>query len=143
MSFNIEGSNGGNMNMAAGGLSTGTNAGTVQHTGALTYVVDGKFFSKAATNNITFGAGLTSLPIGMKAAFAIGITATGTYRVSQGALVPSDQLAPPPADVDNAAVFGLFVVSATTAAYVPGTTVLGTGNTVVYTQASRIPGSAL
>lgn len=143
MSFNQEGSNGGNLNLAAGGLSTGTNAGTVQHTGALTYVVDGKFFSKAATNNITFGAGLTSLPIGMKAAFAIGINAAGAYVVTQGATVTSDQLAPPPAEINNAAVFGVFVVSATTAAYVPGTTVLGTGNTVVYTQTLRTPGSAL
>lgn len=138
MAFNREGSNGGNLNLTSAGLSTGTTTSTVQHTAALTYLIDARFFTKAATNNIPVTG--RSLAIGERCAFLVGINAAGNYTFLQGATVPSDQTAPIPAAPESVAVIGGFVVTATTAAYVPGTTALGTGNTVAYYQLASAPG---
>jgi len=45
---------GGNIALASGAVAAGTTAGTIKTTATITYVIDGQFYSKSATDNIAF-----------------------------------------------------------------------------------------
>lgn len=53
MSDNLSLSQGFTAALSSGALASGTNSGTVQNTATITYVIDGRFYSKAATNNMS------------------------------------------------------------------------------------------
>lgn len=153
MSFNSEGQTAGSMNLNSGAIGTGTTTSTVKTTAAVSYIINGLFYSKAATDNIAlpapsvagaYTAGpFQSIPAGMKALFALCLNAAGTFSFVQSALVDGNDPAPVVAVDSDKVVVGVFTVRATTAQFVPGTTALGTGNTVTYYNTARMPGSSL
>lgn len=51
---NLQLSQGGNLVFGSAGLTSGTNAGTLQIGNTIAYTIDGLFYSKAAANNIAF-----------------------------------------------------------------------------------------
>lgn len=153
MSINAQGLNSGAMAMSSGALATGTPTSTVATGAAVSYIIGGLFYSRAAAASIplpapsaagayTAGA-IQSIPIGMKAAFALTVNAAGQFAFFQGPLVDSGDLAPMPAIPSDRAPVGVFTVRATTAAFVPGTTALGTGNAVTYYNVATMPASSL
>ena len=149
MSLNLQGAYSANMALSSGGLATGTTTSTIQTTATISYVLNSVFYSKAATNNValpapsgagTYTAGaIQAIPVGNKASFAVMLNAAGTFSFAQGPIVSNDQKAPLPALNEDVAVVGIFVVNATTATYTPGTTALGTGNTVTYFNVANMP----
>lgn len=153
MSFNAEGQNAGNMTLNSGAIGTGTPASTVQTTAAVNYIINGIFRTKAATNNIVLPApspagqytagAIQSIPVGQKALFALTLNAAGDFGFVQSALVDGNDPAPVVGLNGDVTVVGVFTVRATTAPFVPGTTLLGTGNTVTYYNTARMPGSSL
>lgn len=52
MSDNLSLAQGATLCLAAAGLAEGTNANTIQIANTISYVIDGRFYSKAATDNI-------------------------------------------------------------------------------------------
>lgn len=52
MSDNLSLAQGGSFAMSSGAWAEGTNANTVKSTATVTYTIDGRFYSKAATDNI-------------------------------------------------------------------------------------------
>ena len=54
---NLKLSQGGSFALTAGGLAEGTNANTYKTVNTITYVIDGVFKSKGATDNVAFTAG--------------------------------------------------------------------------------------
>lgn len=153
MSINAIGQNSGNMSLNSAAVAAGTAAGSIKTTATLNYVINGIFRSKAATDSIAlpapsvasqYTAGrFQSIPIGMKSMFALFINEAGTFSFGQGALVESGDPAPPPPIDVGVAVVAVFTVRPTSAAFVPGTTVLGTGNTTTFYNTMTMPGSSL
>lgn len=153
MSYNAEDLNGGNITINSGAVAAGTNAGSVKTTATVNYTINGIFRSKAATDNIalpapsaasTYTAGeFKSIPVGMKALFALFINAAGTFSFGQSALVSGDDPAPVIPQKSDCAVVAVFTVKATSAIFIPGTTALGTGNTATYYNVSVMPATSL
>lgn len=153
MSYNAEGQNSGNVVSNSGAVATGTNAGSVKTTATVNYTIDGVFYSKAATDNIalpapsaagTYTAGaIQSLAVGEKSLFALFIDAAGNFSFGQSAKCAAGEKAPVIAVPGDKAVVAVFTVTATSAAFVPGTTALGTGNTVTYYNTRVMPGQSL
>lgn len=153
MSFNAEGLNAGNIVLNSGAVAAGTNAGSVKTTATVNYTINGVFKSKAATDNValpapsaagTYTAGeIQALAIGEKALFALFIDASGNFTFGQSAKVQAGEPAPVIAVPGDKAVLAVFTVTATTAVFTPGTTALGTGNTVTYYNTSVMPGTSL
>jgi hypothetical protein len=71
---NLSLTRGGNFNLNSSVLEAGTTAGTVQTGATSNFVVDGQFYSKAATNNIAVSA-----PIG-QGSFVSGIADAGSFQ---------------------------------------------------------------
>lgn len=153
MSINSQGQNSGNEVMNSAAVSAGTNAGSIQTTAAINYTINGIFRTKAATNNVAlpapsaagaFTAGaIQSLAIGEKALFALFIDAAGTFSFGQSAKVGAGEPAPVIASPSDKATVAVFTVTATSAPFVPGTTALGTGNTVTFFNTTVMPGTSL
>lgn len=74
-------------------LAEGTNANTYKTTAALPYVVEGRTYSKAATDNIAFaaftGTSFTALAAKQTCAFFFMIDAAGAITAIQSPIVPS------------------------------------------------------
>ena len=120
MSYNLEQAYSGFASYTAAGLAIGTTTGTFKTSNTLNFTNNGVFKSKAATDNLTFTAGHTT----------------------QGPIVTSTDPCPTPTQTsNNVTLVGLIKVVAT-AVFTPGTTALGTGNTVTYLDCARMPGSA-
>lgn len=141
MSYNIEQANSGFLSLTAAGLAAGTNTGTFKTTNTLTFTNNGVFKSKSATDNLTFSTS-TALAANQACLFAVWINASGTVTTTQGPIQASGDPCPVPAQATaNTTLVGLLKV-VTTAAFTPGTTALGTGNTVTYFDCMDMPGSA-
>lgn len=145
---------GGNLNLVSPGLSNGTNPGTVQHTAILTYLINGEFRTKAATNNIApaqvDGSGVVvasgfTQRANTSALYAIWIDRAGTgYSVTKGADVAIADLAagvtllPTPPLLAQRALLGYVRVANAQAGNLPfvfGTTLFGAaGVTTTYVQ---------
>ena len=52
MSYNLEEANGGYLSFTSAGLAEGTNANTIKTTADIVYTIDGRFYTKATTDNI-------------------------------------------------------------------------------------------
>ena len=141
MSYNIEQSNSGYLSLTAAGLAAGTNTGTFKTVNTLAFTNNGVFKSKAATDNLAFSTS-TALTANQACLFAVWITTGGTVSTTQGPIVASGDPCPVPSQsTANTTLVGLLKV-VTTAAFTPGTTALGTGNTVTYFDCMDMPGSA-
>lgn len=82
-------SSGGNICLASAGLAEGTNANTIQIANNITYLIDGEFKSKAATNNIamvtpTGAPAYKTQAINTTALYSVYIDGAGTVYVKQG-----------------------------------------------------------
>lgn len=72
--------------LGAAGLAEGTNANTFRLTNALAYVVAGRSYLKAATDNLAFSAGHTALAVNQTCAFFVWLDAAGTVTTTQSAI---------------------------------------------------------
>jgi hypothetical protein len=141
MSYNIEQANSGFLSLTAAGLAAGTNTGTFKTTNTLAFTNNGIFKSKSATDNLAFSTS-TALAANQACLFAVWINASGTVTTTQGPIVASTDTCPVPTQTTaNVTLVGLLKV-VTTAAFTPGTTALGTGNTVTYLDCMDMPGTA-
>lgn len=141
MSYNIEQANSGFLSLTAAGLAAGTNTGTFKTTNTLAFTSNGVFKSKAATDNLTFSTS-TALAANQACLFGVWITAAGAVSTTQGPIQASGDPCPVPSQVTaNTTLVGLLKV-VTTAVFTPGTTALGTGNTVTYFDCMDMPGTA-
>ncbi len=144
MSYNVEQMNSGYVSLTAAGVAAGTNAGTYKTTNTLTYTSNGVFKSKAATNNVAFSTGHTALGNSQACLFGVWINAAGTFSTTQGPIVAAGDPCPvPTANTTGLTLVGLVKVSTGAAeTFTPGTSTLGTGNTVAYSDCMVMPGSA-
>jgi len=144
MSYNIEQINSGFVSLTSGAIAAGTTAGTFKTTAAITFTSNGIFKSKAITNNLPFSSGHTALGNSQACLFGLWLDASGNVTTSQGPIVAAGDPCPVPgAPAANRTPFGLIKVSTSSSeTFTPGTSTLGTGNTVAYTDISAMPGSA-
>jgi hypothetical protein len=144
MSYNIEQINSGFVSLTSGAIAAGTTAGTFKTTATITFTNNGIFKSKSATNNLTFSSGHTALGNSQACLFGLWLDASGNVTTSQGPIVAAGDPCPVPgAPAANRTPFGLIKVSTSSSeTFTPGTSTLGTGNTVAYTDISAMPGSA-
>jgi hypothetical protein len=139
--YNLEGINSGFVSLTAAGLAAGTTTGTFKTANTLTFTNNGIFKSKSATDNLTFSTS-TALAANQACLFAVWINASGTVTTTQGPIVASSDTCPVPTQTTaNVTLVGLIKV-VTTAAFTPGTTALGTGNTATYLDCMDMPGTA-
>lgn len=140
---NITLSFGGNIAISKPGFAAGTNTGTIQHTAAIDYAINGIVYTKAATNNITpTGAGTSQAP-GTTCLYAVDINSGGSYFLVKGPEVATARLAgnggdralelPPPPAIDRCRVGLVRVVNGASGAFVFGTTAFNaTGVTTTF-----------
>jgi hypothetical protein len=153
MSFNLQGSNGFQVNLVSGLFAVGGTTSLFSSvTNTLSYVLAGQFRTKGPTANIPFtiepNSGILptapnsfqNVAVGDAAGFSIFIDSGGNFTVAQGPSVPAGQKVTfPPAPANKVIVGGFKVVP--TATYTPGTTSL-TSISTFYNFACH-PGEAL
>jgi hypothetical protein len=144
MSYNLEQANSGFASYSSAALAIGTNTGTFKTTATLTYTSNGLFKSKSATDNLAFSTGHTALGNSQACLFGVWIDASGNVTTSQGPIVAAGDPCPvPTAPASNLTFVGYIKVSTSSSqTFTPGTSVLGTGNTAVYANCARVPGTA-
>ena len=143
MSYNIEQINGGNITLATGTLATATTTTQYKTSATITYMLNGIFGSKAATDNQAFSSGSAVVPLGKACVFAVWYDGTN-FSTTQGLIVDNDStLIPVPTFNPGKVLVGLIKIVTTSALFTPGTTVLGTGNTVTYFNAGMLPGTGV
>ena len=111
MSDNLSLSQGATLCLAAAGLAEGTNANTIQIANNITYTIDGRFYSKATTDNIAISytgpsvyqaaaggvqavnGGFSGGVNGSTRVYLICLNAAGTVSIVPGQIVYSAELA--------------------------------------------------
>lgn len=142
--MNIEQLNGGYLSLTSAGLAGGTNAGTFKTASTLTFANNGVLGSKNATDNIALTAGHTALANSQACLFGVWIDGSGNFSTTQGAVVAAGDPCPVPAQNSGKTLVGLIKVSTSSSqTFTPGTSTLGTGNTVAYYNTLAMPGSAI
>ena len=144
MSYNIGQINSGFVSLTAAGLAEGTNNATFKTTNTLAFTNNGVFKSKAATDNLTFSTGHTTVPQNSACLFGVWIDGSGNVTTSQGPIGAAGDPCPVPgAPASNVTLVGLIKVTTGATTFVPGTTDLGAANvTDVYSDCMVMPGSA-
>ena len=144
MSYNLEQSNSGYGSLSSGAIAITTAKAKFKTTATIPYMLDGKFYSKAATDNLVFSSGHTLLTGGQSCLFALWLDANGDVSTTQGPIVTAGDPCPVPPTPANKALFGLIkIATAGTTAFVPNTTELDAANvTTTYINAGRMPGVA-
>lgn len=145
MSYNISGANSGYLSLSAAGLAEGTNANTFKTTNTLTFVNNGAFKSKGATDNLPFSAGHAAVGPSKACLFGVWIDASGNVTTSQGPIGAAGEPCPVPgAPAAGLNLVGLIKVTTNASTtFTPGTTDLGdAGVTDVFTDCMAMPGSA-
>lgn len=132
--------------LTAAGVATATVTSQVKTVNTLTFLINGKFFSKAGTDNFWTPAGLT-LPAGYFQKYLLLIDSAGAASVQEGLMsnvsaaavgwsnVTALSVWAPLLSVLNAgkAVAGVLTVANVTNPFIPGTTLLGAaGVTATY-----------
>lgn len=143
--FNLEGINALFLALSSAGLAEGTNANTFQIANTVTYLSDGVFKSKSATDNLAFSSGHTALPASSLCLFGVWLDASGNVTTNQGPIVTSDLTrAPVPKIEPEKTLIGLIKVeTSSSGAFTPGSTDLGAaGVTDTYFNCSVMPGEA-
>lgn len=170
MSDNLSLSQGLTAALNSGALANGTNTGTVQNAAAITYVLDGRFYSKAITNNMsiaytgpsiyqaaaggvqavngTFTGGVN----GSTRLYLLLLDASGNLSVLPGAIVDSAELAagrvalqfPVVTAVGVCCIGALRIALTAGTAFLPGTTALNAaGVTATYLNLADVPANPL
>ena len=111
MSDNLSLSQGATICLAAAGLAEGTNANTIKTTADITYTIDGRFYTKATTDNIAISysgptvyqaaaggiqsvnGGFTGGVNGSTRIYGIFLNASGAVSILPGPIVDSAELA--------------------------------------------------
>ena len=163
---NLALSQGGNLAFTSGALAAGTTSGTIKTTATVTYTVNGQFYSKAATDNLSIAytgpsvysanntaanGSFVGTTGGSTRLYAVYLDAAGNVVVEPGAIVNSAELAAGtaalhfPGTKRNMTCVGVVRVAVTAStAFVPGTTALNaSGVTTTYLNLSSIPGEPL
>lgn len=149
MSYNIGQVNSGFVSLTAAGLAEGTNAATFKTSNTLTFINNGVFKSKNATDNLAFSAGHTALGQNQACLFGVWIDGSGNVSTSQGPIVAAGDPCPVPGvpassvETDRVTLVGLIKVTTGATTFTPGTTDLGAANvTDAYFDCMAMPGSA-
>lgn len=145
MSYNFSDSNSGYLSLTSAVLAEGTNSGTFKTSSTLTYVNNGVFKAKSATDNLTFSSGHASVAPSKACLFGVWIDADGNVTTSQGPIGTAGEPCPvPAAPAGNLTLVGLIKVTTDdSTTFIPGTTDLGAGGvTDAYTNCMAMPGSA-
>lgn len=163
MSDNLQLSQGGCIALSSGALAAGTNAGTIQTTATITYLIDGIFKSKGATNNISIaysGADVYSDPGngsftgqsgGSTRIYGVFLDGAGAVSVVPGPIVNSAELAAgvaplqwPSAQRNKAFIGALRIAVTEGTTFIPGTTALdAAGVTDTFYNGGVVPGEPL
>lgn len=123
--------------LGAAGLAEGTNANTFQIANILHYVINGRAYRKAATDNLDFTSGHTSLAAKQTCAFFVILDSSGNVTTQQSTV--KDSSADPdyiagawewPHVTDKAVVGAIVVRTDNSAVFVPNTTDLGATDVV-------------
>lgn len=111
MSDNLSLASGATLCLAAAGLAEGTNANTIQTANSITYTIDGRFYSKSATDNIAISysgpsvyqaaaggvqavnGGFTGGVNGSTRMYLICLNTSGAVSIVPGQIVDSAELA--------------------------------------------------
>lgn len=132
--------------LTAAGVATATVTSQVKTVNTLTFLINGKFFSKAGTDNFWTLSG-TTLPAGYFQKYLLLIDASGVMSIQEGLMsnvsaaavgwtnVSSVSAWAPLLSILNAgkAVVGVLTVANVTNPFIPGTTLLGAaGVTATY-----------
>lgn len=130
-----------NYSLGSAGLAEGTNANTFQVANIVHYVINGRSYRKAVTDNIAFAAGTFTAFVTQAAqkiaAYFFFIDTAGAITVKQSAQVANAQVAGYVAgafdwpDEPNLACIGAMLLTTNTAAtFTPGSTDLGAADVV-------------
>jgi hypothetical protein len=144
MSYNLEQFNSGYVSLTSGAIAITTNKAKFKTTATITFLLNGLFYSKAATDNLVFSSGHTSLGASQACLFGLWLDASGNVTTTQGPIVNAGDPCPVPSNPGNRALFGLIkVVTGASGAFVPNTTEFdASGVTTTYINAAAMPGTA-
>jgi hypothetical protein len=140
LSYSVPGSG---MNFCNAQLAAGTGAGTIKTVAACDFTINGVFFTKAITDNISAAGGATQAA-GTTGIYLVTINAAGTVTVRQGSVVPvnSGQNLLWPTVPNTDCVIGSIKVVNLTNPFIPGTTAFGAaGVTATFTNLVTAPTS--
>lgn len=169
MSDNLSLSQGATLCLAAAGLAEGTNANTIQIANDITYAIDGRFYSKATTDNIAIsytGASVYQAAAGGVQAingsfvggvngstriYGVFINAAGAVSILPGPIVDSVELAAgrvalpfPDAPAGVCPIGALRIALTAGTAFTPGSTDLSaTGVTDTWYDLMDVPANPL
>lgn len=169
MSDNLSLAQGASIAFSSGALAEGTNANTVKSTATITYTIDGKFYSKSATDNIAISyagsavyqaaaggvqavnGGFVGGVNGSTRLYLITLDASGNVGIVPGQIVDSAELAAgrvalgfPDAPNGVCAVGALRVALTAGTAFTPGSTDLSaSGVTATFYNLSTVPATPL
>lgn len=120
----------GDKSLTAGGLAEGTNANTYKTANTVTFLINGAFKSKAATDNVAFTAGHAAINPGADTAqrckFLVSLSAAGVFKTTQGTIVAAaDTAVAPKVPVGEAPVGTIEVETDASTTFTPATTDLG------------------
>lgn len=125
------------VSLGAAGLAEGTNANTFKTSNILHFLIGGRAYVKAATDNLPFSAGHTSLAAKQTCAFFVFLDSAGAVTTVQSTVVANSQAngyqkgAWEWPMVTSKACIGAIIVDAQNAAvFVPNTTDLGATDVV-------------
>jgi hypothetical protein len=163
---NLALSQGGNIAFTSGAWAEGTNAATIKSTATITYVINGVFAAKSATDNIAISytgsavysqnsveqsGGFVGAVGGSTRLYGVYLDSAGAVTIVPGKIVNSAELAAgtvalefPSMQADKACVAALRVAVTAGTPFVPGTTDLSaSGVTASFLNLSSIPGKPL
>lgn len=162
---NLQLSQGGNFVLASAALANGTTAGTIKTvTNPVAFTIDGQFYSKAATDNISIAisensgvygdpgnGSFTGGANGSTRLYGLFLDTSGAVSVKGGKIANTAALAAGaealhfPAPQKGKACMGVLRIAVTSGTtFIPGTTALNAaGVTASYLNLSSIPGEPL
>lgn len=169
MSDNLSLAQGASIAFSSGALAAGTTAATIKSTATVTYTVDGRFYSKNATDNVSVaytGASVyqaaaggvqavtgafTGAVGGSTRLYLIVLDASGNFSVVPGKIVNTAELTAGRVSLDypdapnlTCAVGAMRVALTAGTAFLPGTTALdATGVTTTFINLSTVPANPL
>lgn len=126
-----------NVCLGAAGLAEGLNANTFKTSNIVHYTIGGRAYVKAATDNLAFTAGHTSLAAKQICAFFVWLDSSGNVTTTQSTIKSNDQATGYAAGAwdwpfsDTKCCIGAIVVETENAAvFVPNTTDLGAADVI-------------
>lgn len=169
MSDNLSLSSGFTAALSSGGWAEGTNANTIQNANTVTYVIDGQFYSKSATDNLAISysgatvyqaaaggiqsvnGGFTGGVNGSTRIYLICLSTAGAVSIVPGTIVDSAELAAgrvalmyPDAPIGVCPVAALRIALTAGTTFTPGSTDLSaSGVTDTFYNLATVPANPL